>query len=142
MSLSGTIRALMTWSFMLFAVISGIGLAIDLGLYLAAIHFAGLAPGYANAVSGVAAIAFVFSVSARFIFKSDGRFLFSKFLAYLAYQALSVTIYSWVIEFLFLHGLASALLAKAIVTPMSFSTNFLFTWFLLRRRSRQPGPTS
>jgi putative flippase GtrA len=128
-------RALITkvWRF---ALVSGAGLAIDVGLFLG-LTLAGVRAGYANFISASVAVTFVYFVSTKRVFDYRGRFLVPLFALYLAYQAIAVLAASWAVDFIVLQG-APPLLSKLLILPITFATNYLFMDFLTRRGGRTP----
>lgn len=116
----------------LFAAASGTALAIDFLLFLAFLA-GGTTAGYANLLSGTAAVSFVYFASVRRIFAYRGRFLLGLFVAYLAYQSAGVGLASWAVA-----SLAAAqvppLLAKLMILPVTFPANYAFMSLLTARR--------
>jgi putative flippase GtrA len=115
-----------------FALVSGLGLALDFCLFLALVE-AGARAGWANLVSASAAVSFVYFASVRRIFAYEGRFLLALFLLYLGYQALAVALASWAVDAL-TALLREPALAKGLILPVTFSANYLFMSFLTRAR--------
>ncbi len=117
---------------MKFALVSGIGLALDFGLFVALIGMSA-SPFAANAVSATCAVTFVYLASVRRIFSYQGRFLVRMFLAYLIYQALGVTAASLAVSWLSASYLSPGL-SKLAILPVTFSANYLFMALLTRDR--------
>lgn len=116
-----------------FAAASGIGLLLDLGLFLLLV-LTKLTPTQANLVSATAAVTFVYFATVHRVFSYRGRFLVPLFLVYLAYQAAAVTAASVAVGYLARYWFLPAI-AKLVILPVTFSANFLFMSFLTRRRS-------
>jgi putative flippase GtrA len=116
-----------------FALVSGTGLAIDVGLFLVLVHL-GLRAGYANLISATVAVTFVYFVSTRNIFNYAGRFLLPLFLLYLGYQVVAVSAASWAVDLIVALGILPVL-AKALILPITFSANYLFLDYLTRTRA-------
>lgn len=116
-----------------FALVSGTGLAIDVGLFLVLVDL-GLRAGFANLISATVAVTFVYFVSTRRIFNYAGRFLLPLFLLYLSYQALAVSAASWAVDAIVALGVLPVL-AKALILPITFSANYLFLDYLTRTRA-------
>ena len=116
----------------LFAAASGAGLAIDFLLFLALLA-GGATPGYANLLSGTAAVSFVYFASVRRIFSYQGRFLLGLFAGYLAYQAAGVSLASWAVASLVAFQVPP-LLAKLLILPVTFPANYAFMSLLTQRR--------
>src|SRR5207302_9180428 len=68
-----------------FGLVSGIGLALDIALFLTVIH-AGVGAFAANILSSAAGLTFVYCASVRRIFRYDGRFIVPLFAAYVFYH--------------------------------------------------------
>lgn len=115
-----------------FGLISGLGLATDVGLYVL-LYRRGVPPGYANLVSAGVAVSLVFVLSQRRLFRYDGGFLLPLFFAYLVYQAVAVSAASAGVGALVAHTALSPLAAKALVTPATFGCNYVFMTLLLSR---------
>jgi putative flippase GtrA len=115
-----------------FALISQIGLALDVGLFVLLAHF-GLRAGCANAVSASVAVTFVYFLSTKRVFEYAGRFLLSLFLLYAAYQAAAIVAASWAVDAIVGVGVLPVL-AKGLILPVTFSANYLFLDFLTRTR--------
>lgn len=114
----------------LFATASGVGLGIDFLLFLALLA-AGASAGFANLLSGTAAVTFVYFASVRRIFRYRGRFLLGLFGAYLAYQSAGVSLASWAVAAIAAYQ--APLLAKLIILPVTFPANYLFMSLLTAR---------
>ena len=118
-----------------FGLVSGTGWLLDFSTFLLLSHRL-LPPAQANALSALLAITFVFFASTRHVFVHEGSFVWLKFFTYLAYQACVVALFSVTIQVLS-EGLGiPAGLAKVLVTPVNFYTNFLFMSVLLTGKLR------
>jgi len=117
-----------------FGLVSGIGLALDLALFLLLVR-AGVDPFPANIVSSGTALTFVYCVSVRRIFRYDGRFIVPLFAAYLLYHVCGTLAVSEVVSLIVHAGLAP-MLAKVGILPVTFSANYLFMSWLTRERER------
>lgn len=115
-----------------FAKISGVGLALDVGLFVSLVGF-GWPPSFANFVSAMTAVTFVYFVSTRHVFQYQGKFLVPLFLMYLAYQNVAVVAASWAVGTLAALGI-EPVLAKGLILPFTFSANYLFLDILTRFR--------
>jgi putative flippase GtrA len=116
-----------------FALVSGIGLALDFSIFLLLI-FAGLSPGAANLISATVAVTFVYFTSTKQVFDYQGRFLFHLFAVYLVYQALAVTIASWALAWIVAEWELAPAIAKLLILPATFSANYLFMHWLTAKR--------
>jgi putative flippase GtrA len=123
-----------------FAAVSGVGLAVDFAVFFLLIQ-AGLSPFGANAVSGACAVTFVYFASVRRIFSYRGHFLLGLFAAYLVYQVCGVTAASLLVQFL-AEGFVSAGLAKILILPLTFTSNYLFMSLLTRKGAGADLPNS
>jgi putative flippase GtrA len=122
---------------LMFAGVSGTGLAIDYAVYTL-LCSGGMPAGWANLISAGIGVTFVFVASARRIFESEHRYLERLFLVYAAYQVAAVSAASWAV------GTATELfdgrylLGKTVIVPLSFTANYLFMGWLLSARNRSP----
>lgn len=116
-----------------FGLVSGIGLALDYGLFLILAEN-GLRAGFTNLVSASAAVTFVYFASVRRIFDYAGRFLFRLFAAYVVYQLVAVAAASWAVDWLVSGPRVAPVWAKAAILPLTFFANFLFMSWLTRAR--------
>lgn len=116
-----------------FALVSGAGLALDFGLFIALTQF-GLGPGFSNFISASIAVTFVYFVSVKKIFAYQGQFLFGLFAAYLIYQAIAVIAASLAVEVLAVSTPLTAIWSKIAILPATFGANFLFMSWLTREK--------
>jgi hypothetical protein len=124
-----------------FAGVSGAGLCLDYAVY-SLLCASGVPAGWANLVSAGLGVTFVFAVSARRIFASDGHFLLGLFAVYALYQVAAVSAASWLVgEFTHLLD-GRYLLGKTLVLPLSFSANYLFMSWLFGARGRTEPATA
>ena len=122
-----------------FVIISGTGWIMDFGIYSSLVAYAVFSPLYSNLISATIAITFVFFISIYKIFLKQRRFVLGGFFIYLIYQALSIFLFSYLIDmtsdFIMIHYLLasniSSILAKCIMTPVTLATNYLFMRFLI-----------
>jgi putative flippase GtrA len=115
-----------------FALVAGVGLALDFAIFLVLI-VSGLGPGFANLISATTAVTFVYFVSTKQVFDYQGHFLYHLLVAYLVFQALAVAIASWAVAWLTEWGVNPAI-AKLLILPATFSTNYLFLRWLTASR--------
>jgi len=120
-----------------FAAASGAGLGIDFAAFLLLLG-AGAAPVPAQALSGFAAVSFVYFSSVHRVFGYSGRFLLGLFAVYLVYQAASVAAAAFAVGALIGHGFAPVA-AKLLILPVTFPANYLFMALLTRRRVLSTG---
>lgn len=117
-----------------FALISGLGWLIDFSVFsLLCQHL----PVYvANLIGASLAVLFVFFASLRPVFLYTGHQTSRKLLHYIAYQVVAIWLASWLIDALstVLDPLAWApIVAKIMVTPLTFAANFSFMRWLSGR---------
>lgn len=118
-----------------FGFVSGLGLTTDVLVYVL-LYRGGLPPGFANLLSAGLAVSLVFVLSQRRVFRYGGRFLLPLFLAYVMYQVLAVSAASAGVSVLVAQTELGPLLAKAVVTPLTFGCNYVFMSSLFRRGER------
>ncbi len=124
-----------------FVSLSGVGWLIDFAVFGALVSLVDLAPFFANYISSVCGAAFAFFafsvISTKGLYRPRGRELG----IYIAYQLVSITVFSLAIEFLsrllgeynfVVSGLVVApLLAKVVVTPFTLLTNYVVSRLLI-----------
>ena len=115
-----------------FGLVSGIGLVLDLALFLLLVR-AGVDPFTANVISSGTGLTFVYCVSVRRIFRYRGRFIVPLFAAYLLYHVCGTLAVSEIISLVIRAGLAPVL-AKVGILPVTFSANYLFMSWLTHKR--------
>ncbi len=116
-----------------FALVSGMGLALDVCIFLVLVHF-GVVPLIANLFSAATSTTFVYFVSISTIFSYRGKFALPLFVIYCLYQFIAIVTTSYFVSLLAKY-FGQPLLAKIIVLPFTFSANFLFMTLLTRQRS-------
>ncbi len=134
--------------FFAFAMISGVGWLIDFGIFYGSTAFLGLPVIPANFISSFFAVSFVFLVSTRKLLalRQDGLRVQTKYLIYLVYQLLLLSIVSLAAQLLYrwLGDLSlvqsypllrdnTKLLAKILITPITMVCNFIVMRFLTER---------
>ena len=136
-------------SFLGFAVISGCGWLIDIGLTMGLVAF-GVPPFWASLVGAGTAVTFVYIVSLHAIFGVDGALGARGFPIYIIWQVFAISVASVLVASL-AHLLVSLLnlepwaivaplslasgAAKALVTPLTLLANFFFIrWLTLHLR--------
>lgn len=118
-----------------FGLVSGLGWLIDFSLfYLLTKSGAPTAP--ANFLSAGVAVTFVFFASVRNIFRYEGHYMARKLLAYILYQLCAIAAASYLIQGLCWWFGIAALLAKIVVTPLSFYANFQFMSLISTKKLR------
>jgi putative flippase GtrA len=115
-----------------FAVISGVGLLLDFGVFFLLVRAGRMQPTASNMISATVAVAFVYFASISKVFSYQGDFLLSLFLVYLGYQVMAVALASIAVGYLAAY-FASPGWAKLAVLPMTFGANFAFMSLLTRR---------
>lgn len=123
--------------FMSFLLVSGVGWIMDFTIYFALTHFANFNVGFANILSSIPAITYVFLMSNKKIFKNiDSKLsLKIKYLIYFGYQLLLLLSISLLGEFLYnklinfvtieilLNNLKICI--KILITPITMTLNFI-----------------
>jgi hypothetical protein len=117
-----------------YGLVSGVGLALDVALFLVLVR-AGAGPFAANLVSSGSALTFVYLGSVRRVFRYDGHFIVPLFAAYVLYHVCGTVVVSGVISAVVHAGIAPAM-AKVGILPVTFITNYAFMSWLTRKRER------
>ena len=129
--------------FLAFALVSGMGLTLDVAIYWSLCH-EGVRPGLANLVSAGCGVTFVFFAASRKVFTSErDGWLVGPFAAYVAYQVVAIGLASLAVDGLDRLYDGHYLLAKGTILPVTLAVNFLVTQRLLtpaaqRRREAPP----
>jgi putative flippase GtrA len=108
-----------------FGFVSGMGWLIDFCLFSLLI-WQGTPVSLANIIGASIAVLFVFFVSVRHVFEYKGGYLVGKLLAYIVYQILAILAASLAIGMLTIKLELMPIIAKIIVTPLTFYANFQF----------------
>lgn len=125
--------------FIHFLMVSGIGWLIDFGLYTVLGKYTTIPPAWANMLSGIPALTFVFYISTRKIFqKADKGFPISiKYVIYFLYQMVLLLFVSYLCELLFgffsgiilpeydIDEIFIKLFSKVCITPITMVCNFI-----------------
>lgn len=132
--------------FLSFIAVSGVGFIIDFTIYCYLTGFAKFPVAFANMMSAVPAITWVFIFSTRKIFRATkyGWSIGVKYAVYLSYQAILLVIVSslaqWLYNILFpytvnmwLIGKYLNLVCKCMITPITMVCNFVVIKFLAER---------
>lgn len=118
-----------------FAVVSGSGWLIDFSIFTF-LNFIGFPVWLSNFLGATTAVIFVFFVSVRKVFQYGGGYLLDKLIKYVIYQILAITVASMLIDFIVMQFDITPLIAKVIVTPLTFYANFLFMGYITSGRLR------
>jgi putative flippase GtrA len=118
-----------------FAVVSGLGWLIDFSIF-ALLNSLGFPVWLAKIVGATTAVLFVFFASVRKIFQYNGHYILWKLLNYIVYQIIAIICASLLIDFIALQFGMLPIIAKIIVTPLTFYANFQFMSFLTTGRLR------
>lgn len=123
--------------FISFLMISGVGWLIDFTIYFLLTHFADLKVIFANILSSIPAITYVFLMSNKNIFKNkESKIgLKTKYLIYFGYQLILLLCISSLGEFLYsklVNIVAGSILLnylkmfiKVLITPITMTMNFI-----------------
>ncbi|QCA05654.1 GtrA family protein [Pantoea vagans] len=128
--------------FLSFVLISGVGWLLDMLTFTVISQFFGTAPAYANFISSMVGVTYVWIVALNRVFKRRGYGKSVYLPVYWGYQGISILSYSALItqvatsrfnfEISELLGINSGLIAKIIITGPNLLTNFLFMTLLTR----------
>lgn len=118
-----------------FGFVSGIGWLIDFCLFVL-LGWLGVPVWAANMVGATVAVLFVFFASVRHVFEYDGGYLVGKLIAYIIYQVIAISAASLLIDALTRWFDLTPVLAKILVTPLTFYANFQFMSFITTGRLR------
>ena len=118
-----------------FAVVSGLGWLIDFSIF-ALLNSLGFPVWLANIVGATTAVLFLVFASVRKIFQYNGHYILWKLLNYIVYQIIAIICASLLIDFIALQFGMLPIIAKIIVTPLTFYANFQFMSFLTTGRLR------
>ena len=131
--------------FLSFLLVSGIGWIIDFSIYILLISFGKLKVGFANILSSIPAITYVFLMSDKKIFKDNNSKLSLKvkYLIYFGYQlilllsisGLAEFLYNKLIDFVTVSFLLNNLkiVIKILITPITMTMNFIVMKNLIER---------
>lgn len=128
--------------FLAFVLVSGLGWVLDMVSYTGLTQAAGLSVGYANFISSMVGVTYVWVVALKRLF-GKGAYARTVFLPiYWSYQAVSILGYSLLIPLVFaaefnvwlsqLSHVPPAVAAKVLLTAPNLITNFLFMSFLTK----------
>lgn len=120
-----------------FLMVSGIGFILDFSIYYALTDFLEINIVYANIISAIPAVTYVFLISTRKIFatKKSNRSISDKYIIYFIYQIILLILISLLAQFLYnkFYHLASnylviknnfKIIIKCIITPITMTCNF------------------
>ena len=106
-----------------FGLISGVGLLIDVTIYLILVK-KNISVNYSSALGSICAIVFVYWASS-FILTNKLERNKIKFISWIGYQAINIVFFSNIVNFLYLFGMGLAS-AKLTTIPISFICNYIF----------------
>lgn len=118
-----------------FAIVSGLGWLIDFVIFTL-LTMANIPVWMANVIGATTAVLFVFFASVRKVFQYKGHYIYGKLMSYIAYQIVAILCASFLIDFITHQFSLYPLLAKVIVTPLTFYANFQFMSYLTTGRLR------
>jgi len=118
-----------------FAIVSGLGWLIDFAIFTL-MTLANLPVWLANTTGATTAVLFVFFASVRKVFQYKGHYIVGKLMTYVVYQVIAILCASFLIDFITHQFTLFPLLAKVIVTPLTFYANFQFMSYLTTGRLR------
>lgn len=117
-----------------FGVVSGLGWITDFGIF-GGLGSIGVPVWAANFCGASIAVLLVFFLSVRRIFLYHGHYIIRKLVAYAIYQVVVITAASILIDRIADLGI-HMLIAKILVTPLTFYSNFQFMSFITTGRLR------
>lgn len=122
--------------FLAFALISGIGWLLDMVSYVALSQIFGMTPAYANFISSMVGVTYVWTIAISRLFNRRGYGRSIYLPIYWAYQGVSIAAYSVLISVVAasainfkvseLLNIPFSFVAKAIITAPNLLTNFIF----------------
>lgn len=118
-----------------FGFVSGIGWLIDFCLFVLS-GWLGAPVWVANMIGASVAVLFVFFASIRHVFEYEGSYMLGKLIAYVVYQAIAILSASLLISALTYWFNLAPVLAKVLVTPLTFYANFQFMSFITTGKLR------
>lgn len=139
-------KGISSLKFQSFLVISAIGWLGAMGILGISVRVFGFSPFFGNALGDIAAVSFVFFMSARWTFVHQHRFMWLKFSIFVMYQFFLIFIISSLIQFgatievsrVAWYQATKELLIKTLLTPFTLLANFLFGYFILEKIMDQP----
>jgi putative flippase GtrA len=121
-----------------FILISGVGFILDFTIYYLLVNIVGVKLAYANMISAIPAVTYVFLVSTRKTFntKKSKISLVYKYLIYFIYQIFLVTLISFLAQILYdkFYEFSTRwiiiennfkMIIKCLITPITMTCNFL-----------------
>lgn len=120
-----------------FTLISGMGFILDFGIYLILTNFIKLPISYANMISAIPAITYVFFISTKKIFnqKKSNIDIKIKYIIYFVYQIILVTLVSLLAQLIYeylINELTNLIIVnnlkiiiKLLITPLTMLCNFI-----------------
>ena len=135
-------------NFLGFVLISGVGWLLDIASYSGLTQLAGVSSPYANSISSMIGVTYVWVIALNRIYDRQDYSRSIYLPIYWGYQAISILAYSALIfivessdfnlKFGQIFGVASALVAKIIITIPNLITNFIFMSFLTKFMKSSP----
>jgi putative flippase GtrA len=118
-----------------YTLIAGIGWILDFSIFGCLVHL-GAGAGWSNLISAGVGVTWAYFMSTRHVFGYQGHFLWPKFMVYVGYQVLAVSLASLAVSLLQAWWPTSlgALAAKVAVTPFTYYANFVFMGLLLTHK--------
>ncbi|MFQ9615391.1 MAG: GtrA family protein [Clostridium butyricum] len=125
-----------------FVIVSGMGFSIDFIIYFILINFMNLQISYANIISAIPAITYVFMISIKKIFKEkkSNINLKIKYMIYFIYQVSLITLISILAQFIYKYLVSELtnlviltqlkIIIKLMITPITMICNFIMMKFL------------
>lgn len=119
-----------------YGLIALAGLTLDIVVFQTLVSLAGWV-FLANVISAGCAVTFVYFASLHTIF-TESKACARRFSLFVAYYAVSIAFFSWVIDALTLHLALLPLVAKLITVPASFLMNYFFAGKIIPQKKLEP----
>ena len=130
----------MTAGFLTFAIISGLGWLIDVGVTIGLVQF-GISPFIASFFGATIAVSFVYVASRLIVFHLNQLGSATDYAIYIVWQIFAITVASFLVAMIgnLLAPHAGTLTiatgaGKVLVTPLTLAANYLFMRWLTGRR--------
>lgn len=118
-----------------YAILAGLCWLLDLCIFLLLVHFTPMPVFWSNIISSIIAATTAYFLISQRIFKTSGGFRWYKWGIYVVFTLVMMFVWSGIIAALVAMGLWPVL-AKIVVLPLSFYSNFLFMGWLQEGRVR------
>lgn len=114
-----------------FFIASGIAVIADIAIYTSLV-LADIYPGISNLISSTAAVTITYLLVTKRAFSAHASW--KTYLIFIAWYALSISLFSILIQYLHSSLGLGELPAKIVSLPFSFTVNFTFSRYLFSRK--------